>query len=52
MITTASGACCLMLSQMPLMIWPFLPSRSRRVMPGLRGRPAVTMTRSAPAISA
>src|SRR5262249_14680432 len=33
------------------MILPFTPSRSLRSMPGLRGTPAVTITRSEPAVS-
>ena len=50
-ITNASGAWVLI----PSATWPitsaFLASRSSRDMPGMRGKPAVTITTSAPAIT-
>jgi hypothetical protein len=49
--TTASGACCLMPSAAALAISTFFFSRSIRSIPGLRGKPAVTTTTSAPRIT-
>ena len=51
-ITKASGACALMPSPTELMTFRLMPSRSSRLMPGLRGTPAVTITTSAPLIAA
>ena len=51
-MTNAFGACCLMPSATVLMILALMPSRSSRLMPGLRATPAVTMQTSAPAMSA
>ncbi len=48
----ASGACCLMPAPTAAMTLRLMPSRSSRLMPGLRGTPAVTMTTSEPAASA
>ena len=45
-ITKASGACCLMPSPTAAMTLRLMPSRSSRLMPGLRGTPAVTITTS------
>ncbi len=42
-ITNAFGACCLMPSATLVMILALVASRSSRLMPGLRARPAVTM---------
>jgi hypothetical protein len=50
-ITNASGHFCLRLPATSRMILMFTPSRSSRLIPGLRGTPAVTMTTSAPATS-
>ncbi len=49
-ITKAFGACCLMPAPTASMTFRLMPSRSSRLMPGLRGTPAVTMQTSAPAI--
>ena len=50
-MTKAPGACSLM----PVATWPmtpaFLDSRSSRDIPGMRGKPAVTITTSAPAMA-
>ena len=46
------GACALMPSPTAFMTLRLMPSRSSRLMPGLRGTPAVTMQTSAPAMSA
>ena len=51
-MTKASGACVLMPSPTASITLRLMPSRSSRLMPGLRGTPAVTMTTSAPAIAA
>ena len=51
-ITKASGACVLMPSPTAFITFRLMPSRSSRLMPGLRGTPAVTMQTSAPAMSA
>ena len=51
-MTKASGQCVLMPSATCAMTPAFLPIRSSRLMPGLRGKPAVTITTSAPAIAA
>ena len=50
-MTNASGACVLMPAATASMTLRLMPSRSSRLMPGLRGTPAVTMTTSAPAIA-
>ena len=52
MITIAFGACCLMLVQTDLTMLTFVLTRSSRLMPGLRGMPAVTMTTSESVMSA
>ena len=50
-ITKALGQCAFM----PSATWPmtpaFLASRSSRLMPGMRGKPAVTITTSDPAMA-
>jgi hypothetical protein len=51
-ITKASGAWVLIPSPTAFMTLRLIPRRSSRLMPGLRGTPAVTMQTSAPAISA
>jgi hypothetical protein len=51
-ITKASGAYCLMPPPTASMTFRLMPMRSSRLMPGLRGTPAVTITTSAPAMSA
>ena len=51
-MTKAFGACALMPSPTAFMTFRLMPSRSSRLMPGLRGTPAVTMHTSAPAMSA
>jgi len=51
-MTNALGQCCLMPSATLVMIFEFTAMRSSRLMPGLRGSPAVTMHTSAPAMSA
>ena len=51
-ITKASGAFFLMPSPTAAMTFRLIPIRSSRLMPGLRGTPAVTITTSAPAMSA
>ena len=48
-ITKASGAWVLRPSPTAFMTLRLMPSRSSRLMPGLRGTPAVTMDTSAPA---
>ena len=50
-ITKASGALALMPSPTAFITLKLMPSRSSRLMPGLRGTPAVTMITSAPAMS-
>ena len=50
-MTKASGAYCLMPSPTAFMTLRLMPSRSSRLMPGLRGTPAVTMMTSAPSMS-
>ena len=44
LITKALGQCCLMLAATSFMIFRLMSSRSSRLMPGLRGTPAVMMT--------
>ena len=51
MMEKALGACCFTPLATLVMILMLVASRSSRVMPGLRGRPAVTITTSAPAMS-
>ena len=51
-ITKASGAYCLMPSPTAAMTLRLIPNKSSRLMPGLRGTPAVTITASAPWITA
>ena len=51
-ITKAPGALFLMPSPTAFITLRLMPSRSSRLMPGLRGTPAVTMTTSEPAQSA
>ena len=51
-MTKASGAYCLMLPPTLLMTSALVAIRSSRLMPGLRGMPAVTITTSAPSMSA
>ncbi len=51
-MTKALGACCLMPSPTAFITFRLMPIRSSRLMPGLRGTPAVTMQTSAPAMSA
>ena len=51
-MTKASGALALMPAPTALMTLALMPTRSSRLMPGLRGTPAVTMTTSAPLMSA
>ncbi len=48
-MTKAFGQCFLMFSPTEVMTLALMPMRSSRLMPGLRGIPAVTMTTSAPA---
>ncbi len=50
-ITKAWGACCLMPWATWEMTLALMPIRSSRLMPGLRGTPAVTITTSEPAIA-
>jgi hypothetical protein len=50
-MTIESGACCLIFSLTLLTILTLVSIRSSRLMPGLRGRPAVTTTTSEPAMS-
>ena len=50
-MTKASGAWSLMPLPTDFMTLRLMPSRSSRLMPGLRGTPAVTMTTSAPAMA-
>ena len=50
-ITTADGAYLAMLSAIPRTIPAFISSRSIRLIPGLRGSPAVTTTMSEPSIT-
>ena len=50
-ITKASGALRLMPSPTAFITLRLMPSRSSRLIPGLRGTPAVTMQTSAPAMS-
>jgi hypothetical protein len=49
-ITTASGLVALTCSETEATILAFVLSRSSRLMPGLRGRPAVITTTSLPAV--
>jgi len=51
-ITKAFGALALMPAPTACMTLVLMPMRSSRLMPGLRGTPAVTITTSAPAMSA
>ncbi|CAB5011986.1 unannotated protein [freshwater metagenome] len=51
LMTIASGACFAMFSATERMIFAFVSMRSMRLMPGLRGRPAVMMTISEPAMT-
>ena len=51
-MTKALGAWALMPSPTAFMTFRLMPIRSSRLMPGLRGTPAVTMQTSAPAMSA
>ncbi len=51
-MTKAFGAFALRPAPTAAMTFRLTPSRSSRLIPGLRGTPAVTMTTSAPAISA
>ena len=50
-MTNASGALFLMPSPTAFITFRLMPSRSSRLMPGLRATPAVTMITSAPAMS-
>ncbi len=50
-ISTASGACLTTCSVTDRTILAFTPIRSIRLMPGLRGRPAVMTTTSDPAMA-
>ena len=50
-MTNASAAYFLMPAPTASMTFRLMPSRSSRLIPGLRGTPAVTMTTSAPAIA-
>ena len=50
-MTKALGAYCLMPAPTEAMTLRLMPRRSSRLMPGLRGTPAVTMQTSAPAIA-
>ena len=50
-MTKASGAWALRPSPTAFITLRLMPSRSSRLMPGLRGTPAVTMQTSAPAMS-
>ena len=50
-MTKAFGACFLMPSPTCSITLALMPIRSSRLMPGLRGTPAVTMTTSAPSIA-
>src|SRR5205807_2283687 len=51
-ITKACGQCCLIAAPTSPTTLVLMPTRSSRLMPGLRGTPAVTMTTSAPLIAA
>ena len=51
-MTKASGQFCLMPSATWAITLAFLATRSSRDMPGIRGKPAVTITTSAPARAA
>ena len=51
-MTKASGALALMPAPTESITLRLMPRRSSRLIPGLRGTPAVTITTSAPAISA
>ena len=51
-MTKALGAWVLMPSPTAFMTLRLMPKRSSRLMPGLRGTPAVTMQTSAPLMSA
>ena len=50
-MTTASGACRATFSATDRTILAFVSMRSIRLMPGLRGRPAVMTTTSEPAVA-
>ena len=50
-MTKASGAYFLMPAPTCSITLRLMPSRSSRLMPGLRGTPAVTMQTSAPSIA-
>ena len=50
-ISTASGACLTTFSATERTILALTPIRSIRLMPGLRGRPAVITTMDEPAIA-
>ena len=51
MMQKALGAYCFTPAATVEMIWRLTASRSSRVIPAWRGRPAVMMTTSAPAMS-
>ena len=51
-MTKLSGACVRMPSPTAFITLRLMPIRSSRLMPGLRGTPAVTMHTSAPAMAA
>ena len=51
-MTKASGAYCLMPPPTASMTLRLMLRRSSRLMPGLRGTPAVTITTSAPSMAA
>ena len=51
-MTKASGQWVLIPSATLAITPAFLPIRSSRLIPGVRGKPAVTMTTSAPLIAA
>ena len=51
-MTKASGQCVLMPSATLAITPAFLASKSSRLMPGMRGKPAVTITTSDPAMAA
>ena len=50
-MTKAPGQCCLMPSATVAITPAFLATRSSRLMPGWRGKPAVTITTSDPAMA-
>ena len=51
MITIASGAFAFTASATDFIIFELVVRRSSRLIPGLRGKPAVIITRSEPAMS-